>query len=102
MSIKIKKKMVNKLKTLALIIIPLLLFVVGGVYVAKRTILEDWVWAAILFLIGYQWVYLFTLKKNMYTLYVGAPLYADSDKYKSLRIFHFLIGLIICISSSFI
>lgn len=90
------------MKALALIIISLLFFVAGGVFVAERPLSEDWAWASILFLIGYQWVYLFILNKDMYTLYVGEPLYAGNDKYKSLRIFHFLIGLIICVSSSLI
>lgn len=102
-SFKIRKvKKANKLKALALITISFLFFVSGGLYVAERTMSEDWVWAAILFLIGYQWVHLFILNKNMYTLYVSEPLYADSDKYKSLRVFHFVIGLIICISSSLV
>ncbi|MFT6086727.1 MAG: hypothetical protein ACJAWT_001768 [Glaciecola sp.] len=78
---------VNKLKALALIVISFLLFVLGGVYVAEGPMSEDWIWAAVLFLIGYQWIYLFVLNKDMYTLYVGEPLYAGSDKYKSLRVF---------------
>lgn len=63
---------------------------------------EEWIWAAILFLIGYQWVHFFILNKNMYTLYVGEPLYADKDKYKLLRVLHFLIGLLICLSASIV
>lgn len=94
--------MIDNLKTIALIIISLVLFVAGGIFVAERPLFEDWIWASILFLIGYQWVYLFILNKDMYTLYVGEPLYADSEKYKFLRVFHFLIGMIICVSSSLV
>lgn len=97
---QIKKKKVINLKALALISFSLLFFVSAGVYIAERPMSEDWIWAGIMFLIGYQWVHLFILNKNMYTLYVGEPLYANSGKYKSLRVIHFFIGLVICISSS--
>jgi len=88
------------LRALALISFSFLFFVSAGVYIAERSMLENWIWVGILFLIGYQWVYLFILNKNMYTLYVGEPLYANSGKYKSLRVVHFFIGLVICILSS--
>ena len=92
---------VNNLKAPALVVISLAFFVVGGVYVAERPLSVAWIWASVLFLIGYQWVYSFMLNKNMYTLGVGEALYANSDKFKPLRIFHFCIGLVICSASTF-
>lgn len=98
-NIKIKKR-ISKLKAFLLLIFSLVAFIGGGVFLAERPLSEDWLWASLLFLIGYQWVFLFILNRNMYTLYVGEPMYANSDKYKLLRLFHFIIGLVLCIYSS--
>jgi hypothetical protein len=92
--------MTDKLKTVIVIAMSIIFFVGGGAFFAERPLSEDWLWALLLFLIGYQWVFLFILNKDMYTLYIGEPMYANSDKYKLLRIYHFIVGVIICTAST--
>jgi hypothetical protein len=90
------------IKAIIVVFVPVLLFITGGIFLAERNVGEDWIWSGLLFLIGYQWVFCYLLNKNMYTLYVGEPLLADSERSSLLRVIHFTIGSIICISSSVI
>ncbi|WP_440902980.1 hypothetical protein ACMZOO_08665 [Catenovulum sp. SX2] len=88
------------MKTLLLVAASFAAFLGGGVLIAERPLSEDWLWATMLFLAGYQWVYPFLLSRTMYTLYIAEPLYANSDKHKLFRLFHFIIGLVLCVGSS--
>ena len=94
------EKRINKLRALLLTVFFFAVFVGGGIFVAKRSVSEDWVWAFLIFIVGFQWVYSFLLNRRMYTFFIGETMYANSDRYKLYRVFHFLIGLVLCICSS--
>jgi hypothetical protein len=92
--------MIENVKSLVLLSLATIWFVLSGLLIAEKTELKVWLATLFIYAFGLQWVYCYVLGKNMYTAYAAYRLEAAGDKHSILRLWHFLIGLTLCVAAS--
>ena len=84
-----------------LIVVFLLWFAFAGYFISEKLTFVDWIGSLFIYCIGLQWVIAFILDKTM-LIYFGHELSIQNPKHKVPRVFHFIVGLILCLVSTII
>ena len=87
------------IKSILLVALGVLWFVVAGVIFAEKKDPVDWLLTFFVYMFGFQWVYRYALSKTMYSR-MGKSLTPHQKKHEKWRLFYFIVGIILCYISS--